>query len=329
VDVVRDLVALPKAHLHLHLEGAMRPSTLEDLATEAGVPVPAVTSAEGFAAFIGLYAAACAVLRGPDELFRLFREVAEDAAAAGAVWVEPHVDTTLYEPRLGSHDEVFELFLAAAAEAERATGVGVGLLMAADRTLDPAIGVEQARLAASRAGDGVVAFGLANDEAGHPAEPFAEAFAIARDAGLLSAPHAGELDGPVSVWGALDALRPDRLGHGVRAVEDPMLVERLADEEVCCDVCPTSNLRLRLYPSIEDHPIRTLLDAGVPVTLNADDPLMFGSGLADEYGLVADGLGLGDEAMAAIARTSIVASGMPDDRRRRALEGIDAWLSAP
>jgi adenosine deaminase len=323
---VRELTALPKAHLHIHLEGAMRRSTLEELCTAAGVPVPAVTSAKGFAAFIDLYKAACDVLLGPDEMHRLFREVAEDAAADSVVWIEPHVDTTLYVPRLGSHEEVFELFLAAAAEAERVTGVGMGLLMAADRTLDPEIAVVQAELAATRAGDGVVAFGLANDEAGRPAAWFAEAFALARKAGLISAPHAGELAGPESVRSALDALEPHRIGHGVRAVENPPLVDQLAELQVCCDMCPTSNITLDLYPSIDAHPVRRFIDAGVPVTLNADDPLMFGSGIADEYRLVA-GLGLDDKAMANIARTSIRFSGMPDHRRGAALAAIDGWLA--
>jgi len=325
---VRDLVTLPKAHLHLHLEGAMRLSTLEELAAGAGVPVPAVDSSSDFTAFIALYVAASAVLTTSEALFRLFREMAEDAAVDGAVWVEPHVDTTVHLGRLGrTHDEVFELFLAGAQAAEAATGVGVGLLMSADRTLDPGIGVEQARLAASKAGEGVVAFGLANNEAGHPPEPFAQAFAIACDAGLISAPHAGELAGPESVRGALDALAPRRLGHGVRAVEDPPLVTQLADAGICCDVCPTSNLRLRMYPSIAEHPVGALLAAGVPVSLNADDPLMFGSGLVDEYQLVRDGLDLDDKAMATIARTSIEYSGMPAHRRRAALAAVGTWLA--
>lgn len=277
---------------------------------------------------MALYFAACRVLTGPDELFRLFRELAEDAAASGAVWVEPHVDSGLHAGRLGTDDEVFDLFLAAAAAAEETTGVGVGLLVSADRTLDPAVGVEQARRAARHAGHGVVAFGLANDEA-YPPEPFADAFAIARSAGLIRAPHAGELGGPDSVRGALDALHADRLGHGVRAVEDPALVRRLADEDVCCDVCPSSNLRLGLYPSIERHPVGTLIDAGVPLTLNGDDPLMFGSSLVDEYRLVRDGWSLGDEAMAAIARTSIERSGLPDDRKHVAFNAIATWLTEP
>lgn len=322
---MRDLLGLPKAHLHLHLEGAMRPSTLVELAARAGITAPDVESATTFADFMDLYRAACEVLAGPDELFRLFREVAEDAAASGAVWVEAHVDSGLHAGRLGTDDEVFELFLEAAAAAAAATGIGMGLVVSADRTLDPAIGLEQAHRAARAAGRGVVAFGLANDEA-HPPEPFAPAFAVAREAGLISAPHAGELLGPASVRAALDCLRPDRLGHGVRAAEDPELLRRLVAEDICCDVCPSSNLRLGLYPSIEAHPLATLVGAGVPVTLNGDDPLMFGSSLVGEYELTRAGLGLDDEALARIAATSIERSGMPEAPRRAALAGVEAWL---
>lgn len=309
----------------------MRWSTLEELAAEAGVPVPDVASVArsggGFARFIDLYFAACAVIRGPDELYRLFREVAEDAAASGVVWVEVHVDTTLHRSRLGPDELQLELYLEGARCAEDATGVGVGLVMAADRTLDPAIAVEQARLAATAAGRGVVAFGLANDESVHPPEAFAPAFAIARDAGLLCTPHAGELAGPESVRAALDTLDPDRIGHGVRAVEEPDLLRRLADAGVVCDLCPTSNVVIGLYPSVEDHPVRQFLDAGVGITLNSDDPLMFDSPLAAEYRLVRDAFGLGDGVMASIARTSIVASGMPEERQRAALTAVEDWLS--
>ena len=126
----------------------------------------------------------------------------------------------------------------------------------------------------------MVSFGLANDEAIGPPEPYAEAFAIAKEAGLLSTPHAGELAGPESVWGALDTLQPDRLQHGVRSIEDPELVKRLADSDIVLDVCPTSNLLLSVYPSLAEHPLPQLLDAGIQCSLNGDDPLLFGPGAA-------------------------------------------------
>ena len=324
-----DLRRLPKAHLHLHLEGAMRRSTLAELADREGVVVPDVSTFDGFGSFIELYRFASSLVRRSEDLRRLVLEIAEDTAADGGVWVEVNANPTLH-PELGRMEEVLELTLDAAAQAADQTGVGVGLILSADRTRPPAEAVALARLATRHAAQGVVGFGLANDEAGFPPEPFAEAFAIARGAGLLSVPHAGELAGPESVRGALDALGAVRLAHGVRAVEDPALVERLAREQVCLDVCPTSNLLLGVAPSLADHPLTALLAAGVPVSLNADDPLLFSPGLLDEYELVASGLALDDATMARIAATSIRASGAPEARKREALAGVAAWVgSAP
>lgn len=325
---MRALRDLPKAHLHLHLEAAMRPSTLHDLGDLHGLDVPEMSAFESFADFIRLYEIATSCLRAEEDLRRLLVEMAEDAAADGAVWVEYHVYPPLWLGRFGSDEEALDLTLALAREAEAATGVGLGAVVAIDRTEDVGAAMRTATLAAERAGAGVVAIGLANDEDGRPPEAFADAFAVAREAGLLSAPHAGELGGPEYVRTAVDVLHADRIGHGVRSVEDPTLVGRLAAEGVVCDVCPTSNLVLGLYPSIEAHAIRPLVEAGVRVTINTDDPLLFGSGLVDEYRLVQDAFGWDDDAMAAIARTSIEASGAPPDRKASALAGIDRWLAS-
>jgi adenosine deaminase len=303
----------------------MRPETLAELAGAAGVEVPPIRGYGTFAAFAGLYLAAGTVLTTPDAMRRLVREVVEDAANDGAVWVEPAFYAPYHRDRLGPPDAVMELVLDAAAGAARDFGIGVGIIATANRIFDPADAVEQARLGARHAGAGVVGFGLANDETDWPPEPFASAFAIARDAGRLSVPHAGELAGPSSVVGALDALGADRIQHGVRAVEDPQLVQRLADSPVCLDVCPTSNLMLAVCESIEQHPLPALLDAGVACSVNADDSLLFGQGLLDEYELVRSGLGLDDAALAGIARTSIDASAAPEDLKARARAGIDGW----
>lgn len=324
---MRDLRALPKAHLHLHLEAAMRPATLHALAELHGVTIPRL-GFRTFSDFIVLYQVATDVLRAPDDLRRLVREMAEDAAADGATWVEYFVYPPLWLGRFGGDDEALELVLALAREATAATGVGLGAIVTADRTEDPAVAERWATVAARHAGPDLVGFGLANDEAHFPPEPFERAFRIAIDGGLLSVPHAGELAGPGSVRGALDVLHARRIGHGVRAVEDHGLVKRLADEQITCDVCPTSNLVLGLYPSIEDHAIGTLIEAGVPVTINTDDPLLFGSGLFDEWTSVRDAFGLSDERMAAIAQTSFVASGAPDDVRDRSLRAIADWLTS-
>ncbi|HEU5150165.1 MAG TPA: adenosine deaminase [Iamia sp.] len=325
---MRDLAALPKGHLHVHLEGAMRPASLEEMAAAAGIPVPTIRGFGSFGVFAEMYVAACEVLRSDDDLRRLVDEVVADAAAAGAVWIEPGVYLPHHRERLGPPEHVLEVILDELAVAGARHGVGTGLMVSADRTLDPADAVEQARLAVRYAAQGVVAFGLANDEVGFPPELFVEAYAVARAGGLLSTPHAGELDGPERVRGALVALGADRIQHGVRAVEDPAVVELVADSGVCLDVCPSSNLLLAVVPSLDEHPLPALLAAGIPCSLNADDPLLFGPGLLEEYELARTGLGLDDEALAGIARASVTHSGAPDACKAAALARIDAWLTA-
>src|SRR5262245_30702508 len=185
-DSRRDLRALPKGHLHLHLEGSMRPSTLAEMADTAGIPVPEIRGYGSFTAFADTYLAACAVLRTPEDFERLVFEVVEDSVAGGAVWVEPSFYAPHHRERFGADEDIVDMVLDAAAKAAARLDVGVGVMLAADRTVDPAIAVAQARIAATRTDHGVVSFGLANDEVIGPPEPFAEAFAIAKDAGLLS-----------------------------------------------------------------------------------------------------------------------------------------------
>lgn len=324
---MRDVRTLPKAHLHLHLEGSMRPSTLRELCTRDDRPVPEITGFGDFGEFAGTYLAACEVLRTADDLRRLVFEVVEDAALDGCVWVEPAFYPQHHSPRLGSPRELWEQVFAFGREAADAYGISVGWMAALDRTLDLSVAATVTDLVLDLVADGapIVSFGLHNDEAGHPPEPFAAQFRRAADAGLAITPHAGELDGPASVRGALDALGADRILHGVRAIEDPQLVERLADEGTVLDVCPTSNVLLSVVPSIVEHPLPALLAAGVRCTINADDPLLFGPGIADEYALARSQLGLSDDQLAAIARTSIEASAAPGETKRAALERITAW----
>ena len=324
----RDLRTLPKGHLHLHLEGSMRPSTLAELADTAGIPVPEIRGYGSFTAFADTYLAACQVLETPEHFARLVYEVVEDSVVDGAVWVEPSFYAPHHRDRFGEDEAIVDMVLDALHAAGDQLGVGVGLMLAADRTADPSVAVTQAQLAAARADRGVVSFGLANDEAIGPPEPFAEAFAIATDAGLLSTPHAGELAGPESVWGALETLRPDRLQHGVRAVEDLELMKRLADSDIVLDVCPTSNLLLSVYPSLAEHPLPQLLDAGIGCSLNGDDPLLFGPVLLHEYELARTEMGLDDDALASVARASISGSGAPAGLKASALRSIDDWLAS-
>ncbi|HEX3425041.1 MAG TPA: hypothetical protein VHT30_02850, partial [Acidimicrobiales bacterium] len=196
---MRDLRALPKAHLHIHLEGAMRPATLRQLCGRYGVAVPAIDGYGSFSAFEATYLAACATLRTEADLRRLVAEVVDDAATAGAVWVEPSSYLPHHRTYHGRDEAVMEIILDELALSAVRCGIGAGFMVAADRTLDPAESLIQARLAAAYRNQGVVSFGLANDEAGHPAELFAPAYAITNAAGLLATPHAGELDGPRSI----------------------------------------------------------------------------------------------------------------------------------
>jgi adenosine deaminase len=320
---------LPKAHLHLHLSGALRPTLLRELLDRDGLPDP--EPADGtFETFLRSMAVAAQALRTPDDYARLLHELAEDAAAEGVVWLEP---ATSLRPALAQQlalpdqEAVLKLLIAMASDAERDTGVGIGFMVAANRTRSPSEAEHLAALASRYAGRGVVSFGLADDERRGPAEQFGQAFAIARSAGLISAPHAGEHGGPESVRAALDVLGAGRVQHGVRAIEDTDLVHRLVDEQICLDVCPTSNAHLKVVPELESHQLPALVEAGVRVSLNADCPTVFGCGLLGEYELSRRVFGFDDRTLATIAETSIRASGAPEALRSAAVANIARWTA--
>jgi adenosine deaminase len=327
----RDLQALPKAHLHLHLEGGMRQSTLADLTARYDLP-PLPTPDGTFATFLRTYRQACDGLRSPDDLRRAAREVVEDAAADGAVWMEPAdwiAPGMAARAGLPDDEAVLQVLLEGLQEGARSCGIDAGLIVSTNRANPPHEAEALARLAARYAGRGVVGFGLAGDEVVGPCEPFVDAFAIARGAGLIPAPHGGELVGPERVRTALDALGARRIQHGVRSVEDPDLLQRLAAEQICLDVCLTSNVYLGVVPNLEQHPLPRLLEAGIPVSLNTDDPLVFGSTLLGEYEIARRVFGLDDAALAGIAAASIRNSGAPAALKASALAGGEAWLAAP
>jgi adenosine deaminase len=328
VTVERDLALLPKGHLHLHFEAAMRRTTVADLAVDAGLPVPVYPDSGGFAAFADVFLSFITVLSLPGAIRRVTIEAAEDARADGVVYLELGISPQFYAAVYGSTDEALGEFVEAARTASGLTGVEVRLMVTFDRTEPVASAMELAGLAARYADRGVVSVGLANNEIGYPAAVFAEAFQVARAAGLLVAPHAGELLGPESVAEALDVIRADRIQHGVRAIEDPELVARLAASAVCLDVCPTSNAFLGLVATIAEHPLPRLLSAGVTCSINADDPTIFGPGVLAEYRTARSSLGLTDAQLAGCATASITHSSASPAVRERALAGIDAWLSS-
>ena len=340
MDAMRDLRGLPKAHLHLHLAGGMRPATVAELARVQGRRLPAelldpagarldVTARRGWSRFQRLYDAAREVVQGPAEVQRLVAEIAEDERSAGSGWVEVQVDPSSYAARLGGLAATVEVVLDAMATASRDTGVGMALVVAANRTRHPGDAETLARVARRYAGRGVVGFGLSNDETRGRPEEFAKAFRLARDAGLLSVPHAGEMRGTRSVRGAVEALGADRLGHGVRAVEDAETMALLAERGVVLEVCPASNVALGVAGALEQVPVRELKAAGVKVALGADDPLLFRSGLLEQYVAVRDQQGLPDAALADLAADAVRGSAAPGDVKARLLAGIAAWLAAP
>ncbi|MFJ6798606.1 adenosine deaminase [Streptomyces sp. NPDC091268] len=334
----RDLTLLPKAHLHLHFTGSMRPSTLLELADKYGVRLPdALTAGEppklratderGWFRFQRLYDAARSCLREPDDIRRLVREAAQEDVRDGSGWLEIQVDPTSYAPLLGGMIPAVEIILDAVDAASRETGLGMRVVIAANRMKHPLDARTLARLAVRYADRGIVGFGLSNDERRGMARDFDRAFAIAREGGLLAAPHGGELAGPASVRDCLDDLHASRIGHGVRAAEDPRLLKRLADRQITCEVCPASNVALGVYERPEDVPLRTLFEAGVPMALGADDPLLFGSRLAAQYEIARRHHGFTDAELAELARQSVRASAAPADVQEKLLGGIDHWLT--
>jgi adenosine deaminase len=336
---VRDLRALPKAHLHLHFTGSMRHTTLVELADQHGVRLPealrtawppelSAADEKGWFRFQRLYDIARSVLRTEDDVRRLVCEALEDERTDGSGWLEVQVDPSGYAGRFGGITSFLELVLDAVASAAERTGVGAGLVVAANRTRHPLDARTLARLAAQYAGRGVVGFGLSNDERRGSTADFAPAFRIAHRAGLLLTPHAGELRGPSSVRDVLGDLGADRLGHGVRIVEDPALVARIAADGMVCEICPLSNVGLGVYPTAADVPLRQLFDAGVGIALGADDPLLFGSRLVAQYAVARDVHEFDDRELAALARCSVLASAAPTPVRERLLAGIDSWLVA-
>ena len=336
----RDLRALPKAHLHLHFTGAMRHDTMIDLADRHHVRLPealrdhypphlSAADERGWFRFQRLYDTARSVLQQPSDLYRLLREVAEDEVADGSRWLEIQVDPSGYAHRFGGLTATLELVLDAAGQAAAGAGIGIGVIVGANRTRHPLDSRTLARLAAAHAGRGVVGFGLANDERRGDAADFERAFRIARDAGLPGSPHGGELLGAASVRSALDSLQPSRIGHGVRSVEDPSLLQRLADEAITLEVCPASNVSLGVYQTLDAVPVRTLFDAGVALALGADDPLLFGSRLATQYEIARAVHGFSDVELAELARMSVRGSFATDSTKAAILADIDSWLASP
>jgi adenosine deaminase len=336
----RDLRLLPKAHLHLHFTGSLDVPTLQELAEYADVPLPeslvdadplsVPQTTRGWHRFQRSYDMARLVVTSEHAMRRVVQAAVANDAREGSRRLEIQIDPTSYAPHVGGLVDALEIVLDEARVASGVYGVSVGVIVAASRLRYPMMAETLARLAVRHAGDGpgqVVGFGLSNDEHAGVTEEWSHAFAIARRGGLPGVPHGGELCGPEHVRRVLGALSPARLGHGVRATEDPSLLAELVERGVAFEVCPTSNVHLGVYESAADVPLRRLVDAGATVALGADDPLLFFSRLLDQYELARDVHGFTDEELAALARSSIRASFAAPSDRQQWLYEIDAWLA--
>ena len=308
-----DWRALPKVELHLHLEGAAPPAFVRGLAAEKGLDLGGLFDAEGryargdFAAFLRAYDAVALTLRGPEDYARLTRAVLEESASHGVVHTEAFVSPDFCG---GGEVAAWREHAAAIEEAAAALAPGITLRVVATcvRHLGPERARAAARCAAETAGAFVTGLGMGGDEGAGRTADFAWAFDCAREAGLGLTCHAGEWAGPDAIRRTLRDLRPSRLGHGVRAIEDPRLVDNLAERGTVLEICPGSNLALGLYASADAHPIARLREAGVPVTISTDDPPFFGTSMTAEWEALERAFGWGPEDLAALNRAALAAA---------------------
>ena len=313
-----DFVALmPKAELHVHLEGAIQPKTLLRLSRRNKIPLPASTLEDlgswyrfaGFPHFLEVYLQVSECIRTPEDIELIARDFLKGQAAQNILYSE--VTYTAYTHWLQkglSFDEQLAALNRARAWGEGVLGTQMRLIIDIPRQVTASEGRTTAEWAISAMGDGVVALGLGGPEADDPPEKFADSFAMAHEAGLPCVPHAGETAGPQSIWGALQTCCPARIGHGVRCLEDPALVADLRARQVPLDVCPTSNVCLGVVPDLKSHPLPQLVAEGLYVTLNSDDPALFGTTLTDEYLKAAEVFGFGRQDLEGLVMNAVRAS---------------------
>jgi len=336
------LRAAPKVELHVHLEGSIQPATLLTLARRNGVALPSDTEQglrewfafRDFDHFIQVYFAVTRCLRTAQDYELIAYEVGAEMARQHVRYAEVTFTPSTHQMSYGiAFDTYFDGLTRGREHARADFGVELAWVFDTihfvedlDRTRRLAEYTTSVAIDGMR--DGVVALGLGGPEAGHSFERIAPYFERARVAGLHSTPHAGETRGPESVWGALRLLGAERIGHGVRAIEDPNLVASLAERCIPLEVCPTSNLRLGIYPDLAAHPLRRLHDAGVPVTINSDDPPLFNTTLDDEVRLLADPFGLSVEQIDEVLLNGVRYSFLPDDRKQALEAEFRADLAA-
>ncbi len=314
---------VPKAELHCHIEGAAMPDLALDQARKYGVDIAGLIEDgsyrwSNFTTFLQAYDVVSGLFRTREDYALLSQTYLEAIAAEGTIYSEIFVSTDHARMAGLAPEAYLEGLGEGMVHARESSGIEGRIIMTCIRHLGGEAAVDVARLAAARPHPLVTGFGMGGDERMGSHADFAAAFDIARDAGLGITTHAGEFGGPESIVDALDNVRPARLGHGVRSIEDPVLVERLADGGVVLELCPGSNVALGLYDDFSAHPFPRLRDAGVPVTLNSDDPPFFDTTVGTEYDRAAQYFGLGDDDLKSVTRTAIEAA-FVDEATRAAL----------
>ena len=334
-DLAAFVRGLPKAELHLHIEGTLEPEMLFELAGRNGVALPfedaaAVRAAYSFSdlqSFLDIYYQGAAVLQTEQDFYDLMAAYLRRAHADGVVRAEMFFDPQTHTERGIGFDVFMAGFTAAMADAEAATQVSSDLIMCFLRHLPGEAACDTFRAAEGWL-DRILGVGLDSSEVDHPPEEFAEAYAMARAAGLRSVAHAGEEGPPAYITGALEALGAERIDHGVRCEEDLALVARLVEAQTPLTVCPLSNLALCVVDDLAGHNLKRLLDAGLKVTINSDDPAYFGGYVADNYLAAAAALGLTRPELAQCARNSLEASFAGEEQKQAWLADLDA-LAGP
>ena len=325
---------LPKTELHVHIEGTLEPDLMFELSERHGHYLPYESVEDTRAAytfydlqsFLDLYYLGAGVLQTKQDFYELMSAYLERASRDGVRHAEVFFDPQTHTQRGIGFDIFMDGFREAIADASRSVGISVDLIMCFLRHL----GGDEALKTLAEAEphlEGVTAVGLDSSEVGFPPELFVEAYDRARKLGLRAVAHAGEEGPPSYVWGALDALGAERIDHGNRAMEDPDLVERIIKERIPLTGTPLSNVALKVVDTLEEHPLPRMLDLGVLVSVNSDDPSYFGGYIGDNYAALADALGLDAADLALIARNSIVSSFLPDERKSELVGEVDSVLA--
>ncbi len=322
---------LPKAELHIHIEGTLEPEMMFDLAARNNIDLPFgsiedVREAYHFSnlqSFLDIYYQGAAVLITEEDFYDLMMAYLVRAHQDGVVRAEIFFDPQTHTERGIEFPVFLDGFTRAISDARSSLGISAGLIMCFLRHL-PAQAAVATWYEAKPYANHLVGVGLDSSEVGNPPEWFAEVFSLARDAGLHTVAHAGEEGPPEYIANALDVLGAQRIDHGVRSQEDPSLVDRLVEERVPLTMCPLSNLKLHVVQRLEDHNLKRLLERGVMVTVNSDDPAYFGGYVLDNYVAIAEALGLTRKDLVQLARNSIVASFLPHGDKERLLDEIDA-----